>query len=297
MSMIFGASAEEMESMTSLHQNSRADTTQADTDEFTDLLFTVLVAAAFIGTYQTCIFNILKTIFHQSYGTHRKDFRKIAYQITNLTVNAFLGIYGLYHYAFSVPPINSVPITDRIAGFPEFSTFGALQVGYNVWALPIGFFFMNEAPAMMAHHCAVICVGSISCFCGNGFRYHAPFFFGAIEISSVPLAIMNFCKDNKALTDRHCPKVARVVKPVFAFIFLIVRVILWTPLIADVLRISGLLGMACDTVGCRVGIGSFWLSAFFLTLLQFYWAFAIVQAIIKIIKGDDGRDKKKEKAA
>ena len=280
MSTLFGT-AEEIESVAFLH--SHESTTEAEAEVLTDTLFTVFVFAAFIGTYQTVVFNVLQTVFWKQYSHNRKVFRKIAYQITNLTVNAVLGMYGLYTFSQSVPEMHSVPITTRIGGFPQFTTFGALQVGYNLWALPIGFFFMNETKAMMAHHCAVLCVGSISCFCRNGFRYHAPFFFGAIEISSVPLSIMNICKDHDEYTNKYYPRLSALIRPIFAIVFLIVRVVMWGPLIVDVLRAAGLLGMTCETGACTVGIGSFWLSVFFLTLLQFYWATLILKGIWSMI--------------
>ena len=284
-----------MESITKLHH--RADTTQVEAEALTELLFAVFVTAAFIGTYQTVVFNVLQTAFWKQYeySQNRKAFRKVAYQITNLTVNAILGIYGLYIFHSSVPPLHTVPIHERISGFDEYALFGALQVGYNLWALPIGYFFMNETQAMMAHHLAVLCVGSISSFATNGFRYHAPFFFGVIEISSVPLAIMNFCKDQEEITKAYCPKLPLVVRPVFAVVFLMVRVVLWTPLIGDVLRLAGLLGMTCETGVCMVGIGSFALSAVFLTLLQFYWALLIVKGIRNALKGEDRSGSQKTK--
>lgn len=272
-----------MEAVASLH--SSESTTEAEAEALTDILFLVVVTAAFIGTYQTVVFNLLQTIFFKQYSHNREAFRKIAYQMTNLTVNLILGTYGLYTFFALVPPLESVSMSSRISGFPEYATFGALQVGYNLWALPIGLFFMKESKAMMAHHCAVIIVGSISAFCRNGFRYHAPFFFGAIEISSVPLAIMNFCKDHEELTKKHVPGLAGLIRPVFAVVFLVVRVIMWAPLIVDVLKSAALLGMACDTASCKVGIGSFWFSALFLTLLQFYWAHIIVIGIVKLLKG------------
>jgi hypothetical protein len=247
-------------------------------------LFISLVSAAAIGTFHTVVRNILKSLFPKEYRDDKKTIQKAAYQFTNMTVNLILGIYGSYHFLYHLPEISSLSVTERISGFREYSIFGALQVGYNLWALPIGTFFMNEPLSMLAHHVAVLCVGGISCFGRNGFRYHAPFFFGVIEISSVPLAMMNFCKNNRELVDKRYPNLYLQLRICFSVVFLVVRVIMWTPLMRDVLRSSVLLGWTCQTNLCVFGIGCFWLSASFLSFLQYYWAFLILKGYITLIR-------------
>jgi TLC domain. len=253
-------------------------------NETVSYLFILLVTAATIGTFHNIVRNILKSLFPNEYRNDKKNIQRIAYQFTNMIVNLILGIYGIYHYLEYLPDINSVPIIERISGFHEYSIFGALQVGYNLWALPIGAFFMNEPVSMLAHHVAVLCVGGISCFGRNGFRYHAPFFFGVIEISSVPLAMMNFCKNNRQLVDKHYPNLSLQLRIIFSIVFLVVRVIMWTPLMKDVLRSAALLGWTCRTNACVLGIGCFWLCAFFLTCLQYYWAMLILRGYMGLIK-------------
>ncbi len=270
------------------------DTYDAISNRTYDLLLIVLVTAASIATYHNCIYFMLRTIFPSAFQKNKALFKKGSYQFTNLTVNFILGVYGIYHYYHSVPHIETVPITERIRGFPQFAIFGALQTGYNLWSLPLGL-IMQEPVAMMGHHIAVLCVGSLSCFSMHGFRYHAPFFFGVIEISSVPLSVMNFCKDHKDMMAPKFPILCAAVKPVFAITFLVVRVILWLPQILDVLRISGLLGYTCPSGDyvCRTAIGSFWLSAFFLTLLQIFWGSLVVKGILSIVMGTGEASTKK----
>eukprot|EP00979_Chaetoceros_neogracilis_P015615 scaffold6248_cov251-Chaetoceros_neogracile.AAC.9 len=263
-------------------------------DRQASLIFTIFVVAALCGTYQNVVFNIIKTVYFQNYRDNRKMFLKTAYQITNMTVNLCLGVYGIYYHFYSVPAIDSVSIAVRIAGFHDYSIFGALQVGYNLWALPIGYFFMDESPAMLAHHIAVMCVGSISCFGANGFRYHAPFFFGLVEISSVPLSIMNFCKSNPEIVNMKFPKLLGQIRIVFVIVFITVRVFMWIPLISDVLWSAALLGGTCDTNLCRIGVGSFWSCGFFLTLLQLYWASLIVKGVAQMLNKKDGNKPKAE---
>ena len=282
--------ASDLELVSALH-----DKGSSERDDLPSLIFTLLVTAAAVGTYNNIIFNILKTIFFKHYLDHRKKFRLTAYQITNMTINLFLGVYGIYTFYFSLPDLESVEITARIAGFKEYATFGAIQCGYNIWALPVGFIWMGEPKSMLMHHIAVIIVAGISCFGTCGLRYHAPFFFGVIEISSVPLALMNFCKNNKDIVESRFPRLLPGCRITFSVFFVLVRVIMWTPLIKDVLYSSGLLVYSCRDVTCVVGVGSFWLSSLFLTILQYYWATLIVKGYLDffgIVSKPKNKDKK-----
>jgi hypothetical protein len=47
---------------------------------------------------------------------------------------------------------------------------------------------------MLMHHVTVIVVASMTLLMTNGFRYWIPYFFGIMEIISIPLAIMNTFK-------------------------------------------------------------------------------------------------------
>jgi len=47
---------------------------------------------------------------------------------------------------------------------------------------------------MTLHHVMVCLIGFLSSFTSYGWRYYAPFFFGVIETSSVPLSLLNAFK-------------------------------------------------------------------------------------------------------
>ena len=115
---------------------------------------------------------------------------KASYQITNLLVNFTLGCLGFY-YQTHIPWLGSESIMNKIVGYEHVKLFAIGQVGYQLWALPMGIFFVGETKGMLIHHVAVVCVGSVSTFVHSGFRYYTPYFYGIIEISSVPLSIMN----------------------------------------------------------------------------------------------------------
>lgn len=265
-----------------LHRNTSDSLEQDDGGNRGNLLLVIMSTAAAIATFHNFLISLMRSYIFELYKEKKDLMVKLAYQCTNMTVNLFLGLYGLYCY-MDLPPIEKVSIVERIIGFKENAIFGALQVGYNIWALPIGAFFVGEKKEMMIHHVFVIIVGIISAFSVNGFRYHAPFFFGVIEISSVPLAMWNLAKSNRSLAEKYLPKIFQGPL-LFIVLFMLTRVLLWTPQIYDVLRMSGLLYHTCPDNSCRIYMGIFLLSTVMLTLLQYYWAFLIVKGILRRMK-------------
>lgn len=272
----------DIELVGALHRNISESLEQEDDGSRGHLLLVIMSTAAAIATFHNFLISLMRSYMFELYMEKKDLMVKIAYQCTNMTVNLFLGLYGLYCYT-GLPPMDSVSIVERISGFKENAVFGALQVGYNLWAIPVGAYFVGEKKEMMIHHVFVIIVGIISAFSINGFRYHAPFFFGVIEISSVPLAMWNLTKSNRSIAEKYLPKIFQGPL-VFIILFMLTRVILWTPQIYDVLRMSGLLCYTCLDSSCRISIGIFLLASVMLTLLQYYWACMIVKGIIRRMK-------------
>lgn len=241
------------------------------------------------------IASLVTAVFGASFATLRSMSKKwnlqgqnimlVSYQFTNLCVNLCLGLYGIYHYNCTLPDMSELPITTRIIGFSDYNTFGLLQIAYNLWALPVGYFLVKESTAMLCHHIATMIVSSFSVMCTYGFRYHQVFFFGLIEISSVPLAIMNYCKNNNEWSKKHCPRLAELIRPIFAASFLTVRVFMWSPNMYDVLRSSLLVLWNTHTVSNQVNLIIFIFAALFLTLLQYYWGILVVKNIVKVLSG------------
>jgi hypothetical protein len=210
---------------------------------------------------------------------------KASYQLTNLLVNLALGVLGIYHYAI-IPRGESV--RDKIVGYEHVKLFAVGQVGYQLWGLALGVFFVGELPSMIVHHVAVICVGSVSAFLHCGFRYYIPFFYGLIEISSVPLAVMNAFKNNKHWIKAY-PEMYTAVRTAFAVTFLLVRVILWTPNYWDFFCNAAMLLYSSEVITTKVILAVFILSSLILTGLQYFWASKIISALVK-----GGGPKKKE---
>jgi hypothetical protein len=106
----------------------------------------------------------------------------ISYRITNFVANTCLAVMGLYYWTMLppfVPPLNTIP------NGTEMYILGSFQLGYQLWALPVGFYLVHEPPVMLLHHVAVILVSVMSTLFNNGFRYWTPYFYGIFEIRYV----------------------------------------------------------------------------------------------------------------
>mmetsp|Transcript_31239 Transcript_31239/g.46670 ORF Transcript_31239/g.46670 Transcript_31239/m.46670 type:complete len:287 (+) Transcript_31239:194-1054(+) len=211
---------------------------------------------------------------------------KASYQLTNLLVNLILGCVGIYYQLFKIK--SDEAILDRIVGNEHMMLFSAGQVGYQLWALPIGIIFVGETKSMIIHHVAVICVGSVTAFISSGFRYFTPYFYGAIEISSVPLSVMNSFKNNPDWIKKY-PGAYKNVRLVFGITFLLVRVVLWTPIYWNFVSLASMLLYSSDVVSTQIILSIFILASLVLTILQYFWASKIVGALVK-----GGPKKKKE---
>jgi hypothetical protein len=148
---------------------------------------------------------------------------------------------------------------------------------------------------MLMHHVTVIVVASMTLFMTNGFRFWIPYFFGIMEISSIPLAIMNTFKDNPKWVERQ-PMMYLATRVVFSVSFLFIRVWMLVPRHTTYLRDHYLLWSTSNIPVLRNFLSVVWASSLFLMILQFYWALLIVQGILKQFssKKKTGSTNKKE---
>ena len=143
--------------------------------------------------------------------------RLLAYQITNGITNTGIGLMGLYYQYFVLP--RALSLGEKIQGQDDLYLLGAVQIGFQIWAIAIGITFGLETSQMLMHHVAVIFASSKSVFLTNGFRYYAPLGLGMTELSSVPLSVMNSFKNNKEWQDRY-PQYYLASRLIFSFVFL-----------------------------------------------------------------------------
>lgn len=241
-----------------------------------------------------------QTIKHK---LNRQECHKAAYQVTNFFVNLLLGLAGIYvsffcHDDWDLVFPHQMNIQQRVYGYTEFKyiAFAAIQVGYNLWCLPVGIIFVKEKVEMIGHHIAVVLTCTLSALASPGFRIHSPFFLGVFEVSSIALIIMNFLKDRHEWTQKHFKTGFDLCKLLFAFSFLTFRVVLGSPQIYSVIvatfwtvrELAGVQGaeyyrlwLICVVIGqC------------FLALLQYYWAYLIVSGLMRMLNPSQKKKKK-----
>lgn len=194
-------------------------------------------------------------------------------------MNALLAGLGIYHFYVTLPQISTV--TERIAGYEEFTILPTMIIAYNLWALPVGL-QIKEPPEMIVHHMAVLIVACLPAFFTNGFRYHTPFFFGLIEASSVPLVVMNSFRENPDL-DAQYPTLSLLTGLSFALSFLLTRVVMWLPQSVDFVRLAAMMLYTSPSVGARAMFGASILLNLFLTALQLFWARKIVRGMVEAV--------------
>jgi hypothetical protein len=240
------------------------------------------IVTLILTVFSTFLFGILVTCVSSDHSREGfKNSATLSYRMTNLCTNLVLGIYGLYYHLTILP--TTTDIVEQIQGYTSLTIFGCLQMGYNLWSIPMGIWVVKEPMAMQIHHVAAMVTAALSTFGRNGFRYYTPYFFGCIEISSVPLAMMNYFKDNSHLIKQH-PTFYTTIRLNFVVLFLSTRVLFWTPLIYSVLRSSLLLWATSPTLSSSFAIGTFTLMVTTLTLLQYFWATKIVSALFKMFQ-------------
>ena len=302
---------EEMKSIESLHDKAMF----LSGDHFHSCMDTSIKTAISITLLHLIILGIARRCSSSSSTITSNDVSKkmspkkelimtLSYQATNLLVNLFLAMYGYLYFTtnpfpslfffFSSPSSSSstkaytLPLLTRMISHPENAFFGSLQVGYSLWSLPMGLFIVHESPVMIIHHISTLMTSLLSSLFLPGFRIYAPFFFGLIELSSVPLAMINYLKDHYEWTMVHVPTTYQGIRFLFAFLFLSLRVVLWIPQILPVLKALALLAWICitkDDYPIRfVIIVVFWLTILVLTALQLYWGMFVAKSLVIVLR-------------
>lgn len=254
----------------------------------------------------------------------KRNVMKASYQATNFCVNVFLGSYGMYHMLTQpyptpsptiaqrllIPPfLSNIPLQFQILDNHQFGIFGVFQIAYNLWAVPVGYFCIGESPLMLAHHFAAIYTGFMVSNFSHGFRYHAPMLYGCMELSSVPLAIVNYLQDHKEWTKRHLSTTFNLMKVLFAVMFLWLRCLLSSTHMYHIVRNSLLLWYSSykysdpgidtsvsngggtshylysywDGAFYRLIMGGFGLCGVLLAFLQYYWGFLIIKKLNRMV--------------
>jgi len=241
---------------------------------------TITMSVALAVLY--CVsFAILNSLCGDGLKEKQHKIRSWSYILTNFCANTTLAIVGL-SYFIQAPPIWDTNVEERVTGFQSCYLLASMQMGYQLWALPVGYFTVNETKLMLVHHVSAIFVSLLSGVFTNGFRYHSPFFFGVYELSSVPLSVMNFFKHNREYANKY-PLVNTYSRLSFAVSFMFIRVIMMIPRKLDFLYLL-YLWTSTTTWMHWIFLSYCGLATLFLMLIQLYWGSLIVRGGMKLRK-------------
>lgn len=204
--------------------------------------------------------------------------RKISYQATSLCACVILSVMGLY-YEYHLDN-KGLTVEEKIQGHEHLVLLSSFQLGFQLWAIPVGIFHVDESPVMILHHLTVVAVAIMTGFLRNGFRYWIPFYFGIFELSTIPLSIMNFFKEFPSLIDQY-PGLYLKVRLTFCGTFLYVRILMLAPRLYSYLRSHFLLYSQHPSLPYRIFMSACGGSSLILLLLQLYWASLILKGLGK----------------
>ena len=227
-----------------------------------------------------------------------------AHKMITLPVLVYLSIQGLLH--FDVRGIHSSTLTalDRVIAPSEHDHFSEFMFAMMVfWDVPAA--LMTPAlrqSQMILHHIGMIiltafCMG----ICSNGvklFGYYTPFYFGFIEISSVPLTVVDlFHPRHKAwnayLTSEDRPQWLMILNKrcrlVFAILFLLIRILAF-PYVSVIGIMTDVVHLTSLPLDQRQGVPNFPLVVMavldvFFSSLQLYWGSLILPQLWKAFLG------------
>lgn len=242
----------------------------------------LMTAVAATSIFALSYFFVVDRMASKAMPAEKKH--KASYQITNFFFNVAVGGLGVYYEYWVLPTLPAFQSTDSVDRIPYHESLYlccAMQFGYQVWALPVGFFLVKEPAEMIIHHIAVVFSATLTGFTFCGFRYYTPYFYGLMELSTIPLSIMNTFKDNGDWIKKH-PLAYLVVRGVFSFSFLYLRIYLWFWRGPVFLRDNFLLFYTRKLDAFKIFLFVQWMMCMFLGFLQFYWAALVSRGIVSV---------------
>ena len=235
-----------------------------------------------------------------------------AHQIVVIPVLFYLSIQGLRD--FNIREVLGATATtttavERVTS-PMHGHFSEFVLGMMFfWDIPTGLCTpaLREVP-MILHHIGMFMTAAISMgILSNGvpiFAYYAPFYFGIVEISSIPLIIVDiFHPKHKAWNmylnsnerSGWIMKLNDTARPLFALLFILVRMVAFPYIsimgvLRDALHVTSLpLEQRNNVPNLPLYIIAFLNVAF--SCLQFYWGTLLIRQIIKLLNGPTTKTK------
>jgi hypothetical protein len=232
-----------------------------------------------------------------------------AHQIVVIPALIYLSIQGLNEFdirdfiGIATNTATATSAVERVTS-PMHGHFSEFVLGMMFfWDIPTGLCTpaLRDIP-MILHHVGMFMTAAISMgIMSNGtpiFGYYAPFYFGMIEISSLPLIIVDiYHPKHKAWhayltsSDRSgwVMKLNDMARPLFALLFMLIRMIAFPyvsvmGVLRDVLNVTSLpLDQRNHVPNLPLYIIAFLNVSF--SCLQLYWGTLLIRQIIKLLQG------------
>jgi hypothetical protein len=210
-------------------------------------------------------------------------------------VFAFQSAYGLYLWLYDA----DLAAMDRVWGAHGGArAITTSMLAVQLFDVPISCGAPELSHAtFLAHHAVVACLAYFG-LRYRAFNYYAPYFLGAIELSSPFLAVVEAMRDFPKLAETF-PVTNEVSRVAFAVLFYAVRVVFWVaPSRAFWSDALGLLAAGGPMHATPKAVVYFWLFTHAgLTCLQVWWAFLIAKAAVALVTGDTAARANEAKSA
>ena len=215
-----------------------------------------------------------------------------AHRVLSFLTMAYVSRLGLQAWFFpdaEMISASSTTLSRLEQAHPVGMHLSQVLLGLNViWDIPMGFLIdslrtRSNARLMLLHHLVVVVLTWLTIEPAR-FHYYCIFFFGAAEISTVPLALMDLFHPRNEDWSRLAKRSAAVgafnsvCRVVFALAYLLTRAayfpyVMFTGVVPDLLELLAMPARPVSKASLHIilwsGIG--------LTGLQLYWAGLLVQ--------------------
>jgi len=233
-----------------------------------------------VGTFfiLTMSWYVLKTQFNKN-GYEGEIAATVAKHVLSGLGCFCFAITGSVQWA-NPPPGLSDTMQTRLYGYAGDGQQALIwaMLGYQLWDLSCCVIVPSLCKLESIGHHSV--TAYLAYLCTYPYlHYYAIFFIGFAEISTVPLAVMDVFKTLPDLAARY-PQAALCTRVVFAACFLSVRVLYW-PTICYQFWKDNLVLLETEKQHSTSAVIIFFVANIFLTLMQFYWGYLVVQGILK----------------
>ena len=229
-----------------------------------------------------------------------------AHKLITLPALIYLSIHGLLYFDVRGIHSNSLNALDRVVTIPppQFEHMSEFMLAMMVfWDVPVALLTPAlRQSQMILHHIGMITLAALSMgICSNGVRlfgYYIPFYFGFIEISSLPLTVVDlFHPRHKAwnayITSEERPKwlmtVNKRCRLIFAILFMLIRTFAF-PYVSMMGVLTDVRHLTSLPLDQRKGIPNFPLVVMsvlnlLFSALQLYWGSLILPQLWKAFIG------------